>query len=107
MRGIGIDIAEIKRFRGVSEKFLSKVFTEEEIRYCRKSANPAMHFAARFAAKEAVIKATTRTDIALKDIFVKNRKNGAPDVFIKGKKKKFFISISHTKDLAVAVVAAE
>ncbi|MFH1353244.1 MAG: 4'-phosphopantetheinyl transferase superfamily protein, partial [bacterium] len=96
-----------KRFKGVSEKFLNRVFTEEEISYCRKSANPAMHFAARFAAKEAVIKATTKTDIALKDIFVKNRANGAPDVFIKGKKKKFFISISHTKDIAVAVVAVQ
>lgn len=107
MRGIGIDVAEIKRFKSVSEKFLNRVYTKEEIRYCRKSANPAMHFAARFAAKEAVIKATTKTDIALKDIFVKNRANGAPTVFIRGKKKKFFISISHTKDVAIAVVVAQ
>lgn len=107
MRGIGIDVAEIKRFKSVSDKFLNRVYTREEIRYCRKCANPAMHFAARFAAKEAVIKATTKTDIALKDIFVKNRANGSPTVFIKGKKRKFFISISHTKDVAIAVVVAQ
>ena len=106
MKGIGIDIVEVKRFEKLAKGFLDRVFTREEIDYCRKSANPTMHFAARFAAKEAVIKATTKTNIALKDIFVKNRRNGAPDVFIKGKKKKFFISISHTKDLAIAVVVA-
>ncbi|MBA3066334.1 holo-[acyl-carrier-protein] synthase [bacterium] len=102
--GIGIDIAEVKRFRRLSGRFLKRVYTDEEVAYCRRSVDPAMHFAARFAAKEAVIKATTKTDIALKDIYVKNRASGAPEVFIKGKKKKFHISISHTKDIAVAVV---
>jgi len=102
--GIGIDIAEVKRFRRLSPRFLKRVYTDEEVAYCRRSADPAMHYAARFAAKEAVIKATTKTDIALKDIYVKNRASGAPEVFIKGRKKKFHISISHTKDIAVAVV---
>lgn len=107
VKGVGIDVAEVSRFRKCSKKFLDRVYTKEEIRYCRKCANPSMHFAARFAAKEAVIKATTKTDIALKDIFVKNRANGAPTVFIRGKKRKFFISIAHTKDVAIAVVVAQ
>jgi len=102
--GIGIDIAEVKRFRNLSARFLKRVYTDEEIVYCKRSSRPEMHFAARFAAKEAVIKATTKTDIALRDICVQNRPSGAPEVFIKGKKKKFHISISHTKDIAVAVV---
>ncbi|MCD6413556.1 MAG: holo-ACP synthase [Elusimicrobia bacterium] len=104
MKGIGIDIVEVKRFHGVSNRFLKRVFTEEEIKYCRKSAAAELHFAARFAAKEAVIKATTDRKIAMKDICVKNRKNGAPEVFVRGRRQKFFISISHTKTLAVAVV---
>ncbi len=107
MRGIGIDIVEVGRFRKISKRFLKRVYTPAEIKYCQKSATPELHFAARFAAKEAVIKATTDKKIAMRDIFVKNRKNGAPEVFVKGRKQKFFISISHTKTAAVAVVVAD
>jgi len=106
VRGIGIDIVEVKRFKRLGSRFLEKVFTAEEIKYCLKSAAPAMHFAARFAAKEAVIKATRKKNIALRDIFVRNRSGGAPEVFVKGKKKKFYVSISHTDSLAVAVVVS-
>ena len=59
--GIGIDIAEIDRIRRAVERlgdrFTSKIFTDNEIRYCRSSETPWRHFTARFAAKEALSKA--------------------------------------------------
>jgi holo-[acyl-carrier protein] synthase len=59
--GIGIDISEIERIRQAIDRFgdhfTTKIFTDDEIRYCRSSATPWRHFAARFAAKEALSKA--------------------------------------------------
>ncbi|MCD6422801.1 MAG: holo-ACP synthase [Elusimicrobia bacterium] len=104
MKGIGIDIEEIKRFSKPSKRLLEKIFTKKELNYCLKKAKPQMHLAARFAVKEAVIKATGDKKIALKEIEVKNSKNGRPYVFVKGKKGKFLVSISHTDKNAVAVV---
>src|SRR5512140_1916912 len=61
IRGIGTDLVEIEEFRQLSfahhRRFYEKVFTPAEIAYCESFASPAEHFAARFAAKEAVIKA--------------------------------------------------
>ena len=58
--GIGVDVVEIDRIRKIAERrkgFLSKIFVPEEIEYCQSRRNPYPHFAARFAAKEAVFKA--------------------------------------------------
>src|SRR3990167_597679 len=59
--GIGVDLVNIPRMRAVierwQERFLARVFTEQEIAYCRARRDPAPHFAARFAAKEAGLKA--------------------------------------------------
>ncbi len=57
--GIGTDIAEIARFAPdrISERFLRSVFTDAERAYCQSRANPAQHYAGRFAAKEAAAKA--------------------------------------------------
>jgi holo-[acyl-carrier protein] synthase len=58
--GIGADIIEVERVRGVlerqGERFLARVFTDEERAYCAAMAHPHKHYAARFAAKEAVSK---------------------------------------------------
>ena len=58
--GLGTDIIEVERVRGVmerqGERFLSRVFTDEERAYCSRMAHPHKHYAARFAAKEAVSK---------------------------------------------------
>lgn len=58
--GLGCDVIEVERVRGVlqrqGEKFLERVFTEEERVYCSRMAHPHKHYAARFAAKEAVSK---------------------------------------------------
>lgn len=59
--GMGIDIVDVRRMEGVifrwQERFLKRVFTDKEIRYCNNKKNPAQRFATRYAAKEAFIKA--------------------------------------------------
>ena len=107
--GTGIDIIEIDRVAQAIERwgdtFLNHVFTESEIIYARNHRYPDQHFAARFAAKEAVLKAFgDNAHINWKDIVVTNDKNGKPVCLYrkKGFRKKIHISISHTKNYAVA-----
>src|SRR5712691_11423926 len=61
VRGIGVDLVHLPRMREVigrwQERFLRRVFTDDEIAYCRTRRDPVQHFAARFAAKEAALKA--------------------------------------------------
>ena len=61
IEGIGVDIEDISRFTGKpfpeNKGFYERIFTKKEIEYCLQKANPYQHFAARFCAKEAVIKA--------------------------------------------------
>jgi len=108
--GIGIDIIKIERMRMLSKdpNALSKIFTPDEIKYCAKMAVPDEHLAARFAAKEAVIKAATSVGKNLKftDIEILNSKNGNPIAVVKSKKfhSNFHvtISLSHEKEFAIA-----
>ena len=107
--GIGTDIIEIDRIQRVIERwgqhFLHHVFTDEEIAYAQSNKNPAQHFAARFAAKEAVFKAIgNKPDIHWKDIQVVNDSFGRPCCIFKDKKfkHKILISLSHTHNYAVA-----
>ncbi|HAV42465.1 TPA: holo-[acyl-carrier-protein] synthase [bacterium] len=115
--GTGIDLVEIKRFADVvdrfGERFLKRVFTESELAYCLSRPNFEMHLAARFAAKEAVSKAlgTGWGSFSWRDIEVNNDPSGAPKVNLSGGAAKIFaeskgegmlISISHTKDMAIA-----
>ena len=103
---IGIDIVEVKRIaRLVKDRnFLERVFTSEEIRYCRGKKKSAQHFAVRFATKEAVWKALGQNGTALKDIGVINLPDGKPEAMIRGlRKKNIDISLSHTEEYAVAV----
>ncbi|WP_409433879.1 holo-ACP synthase [Litorimonas sp. RW-G-Af-16] len=89
--GIGTDICDIRRIEKSIEKFgqkfLDKTFTPDEQAYCEAKARPAMSYAKRFAAKEAVAKAlATDTSGALgwTDVSVKNVPSGRPIVLIKG-----------------------
>lgn len=106
---LGIDIIETKRIKKLikNKKFLNRVFSKEEIEYCENKKNKEQHYSARFAAKEAVWKALSgRYSIPLKNIVIKNIQNGKPQVVIKDKKLnklKIEVSLSHTKEYAVAV----
>ncbi|OGS11544.1 MAG: holo-[acyl-carrier-protein] synthase [Elusimicrobia bacterium RIFOXYB1_FULL_48_9] len=103
---IGIDIVEIRRIGKLikNKRFLDRVYTREEIKYCMARVNRSQHFAVRFATKEAVWKALGQRGIAHKDIGVKNNPDGKPVVMIKGRRNKAVdISLSHSDAYAVAV----
>ena len=119
--GVGTDLVEIGRIQKAIEKyprFLQKVYTEEEIRYCQRKKNPWQSFAARFAAKEAVSKAfgTGLGKIALTDIEVVNHSSGQPYVRLYGAAQMFaqehgmkyvHISLSHSELYAMATAIIE
>lgn len=118
----GIDIVHISRFREVLMKhpaFAQDIFTEKEINYCMSRRHPHVHFAARFAAKEAGLKAIgigmpgTGIDHAFREIEVIREQSGRPGLSFSGwvaklSTKKGFrqctVSISHSGDYAVASV---
>ena len=107
--GTGIDLIEIGRIKKAIERwgdhFLDHVFCKEEIDYARKQKNPFQHFAARFAAKEAVLKAIgDNAHVNWKDIKILNVETGKPVcIYNEAKfKNKILISISHTDNYAVA-----
>ena len=111
----GTDIIEIARIRQsiekIGENFLNRVYTFNEIEYCEsKKKQKYQHYAARFAAKEAVFKAISKDledkyKINWKDIEIINNSQGRPAVFIHGvEQKNIDISISHCKEYAVATV---
>ena len=88
---------------------MSKVFTENEASYCKSKANPSVHFAGRFAAKEAIKKCIlssgTIDSLDFKDIEVLPKSNGAPIVtkINKISYNELQVSISHEKDYAIAM----
>lgn len=107
--GTGIDIIEVERINQAIERwgdhFLQHVFTEEEIAYAKRYRYPSQHFAGRFAAKEAVLKAFGKNShINWKDISILNNEDGKPVCCYRDKnfKKQIFLSISHTPNYAVA-----
>ncbi len=109
IHGMGIDIIEIERIEKALKRwgrsFLTHVFNKEEIDYAQKHKHPNQHLAARFAAKEAIVKAIgDNAHIGWKDITILNDHNGTPYCKINKKKfnKKIFISLSHTHNYAVA-----
>lgn len=117
--GVGIDLAEVDRIKALIDSygdvFLEKTFTEDERLYCQKTANPAMHFAARFAAKEAMAKALgTGFDgkITLKSLSVARDALGKPVAVLDAAAharletlgaKTMLISLTHTKQTAQAL----
>ena len=121
--GTGVDIVEIDRMAGIlerhGERFCSRVFTPTEIEYCRSSAHPAESFAARFAAKEAALKALGvgwQRGTRFTDVHVSNDDLGAPHIELHGRAReisrelgvqKMHITISHDHNYAVAQVIAE
>lgn len=120
---IGIDIVEVYRIRETlarTPRFAERVFTEKEREYCEaKGAAAAQSYAARFAAKEAFLKALKtgwRGKITWQDMEILNDTQGVPSLEIKGEARillenlgadKIHISISHTTEHAVAQVILE
>lgn len=109
IRGHGIDIIEIQRIQTAidrwGDKFIEHVFVPEEIEYAQKYQSSAKHFAARFAAKEAVFKAIgDQPGLGWKDIQIYNDDFGRPQVRLEleGFQGKIFLSLSHSKTHAVA-----
>jgi holo-[acyl-carrier protein] synthase len=101
---IGIDIEEYKRFEkmAASDSKLKRIFSDVEIEYCKSKKIPAAHFAARFAAKEAVWKALSKK-VPITEITIKNTASGKPEVYIKNKKAAGIdVSLSHAKNYVVA-----
>lgn len=109
---IGIDIEEVKRFRKLPYKsksaFYKKIFTDQEIKYCLAKSDSYQHFAGKFTAKEAVSKALNQSVYKAKSIEILNNKDGSPIVKCKklNVKCKILVSVSHTKDYAVALALA-
>ncbi len=120
---IGIDIIEVRRIREVllrTPRFAERVFTKAERAYCDgRGAVAAQHYAARFAAKEAAIKALQTGwsgGIAWQDVEVASRENGAPYLVFHGKLLELLqgsgatgvhLSMSHTSEHAIAEVVLE
>jgi holo-[acyl-carrier protein] synthase len=104
---LGCDIVEIDRVRALARRqprFLTRVFSADEIAYCKGKKAQWQHFAVRFAAKEAVWKALGLESVALKDIAVWRDERGRPGVLIRGKKAAGVkLSLSHSERYAMAV----
>jgi len=124
--GIGIDLIEVERIKKTAlksgDRFYTRIFTENEINYCKKGSdlnNQSQCFAARFAAKEAFFKAIgtgLRNGLHWKDVEVSNNELGKPDLVLRNtaleiieriKSPNILLSISHTKNAAIAVVILE
>ena len=120
--GTGIDIVETGRIHDSIEKFgdrfLNRCFLPGEIEYCRSMKFPALHFAARFAAKEAISKAFGTgigKHLGWRDMEICRRDSGEPFVALHGDGAEFarqhgitevFVSLSHCKDYAAAQAVA-
>jgi holo-[acyl-carrier protein] synthase len=112
----GIDIVEIKRIKELINKrknFIHRVFTKSEITYCTSKRDPYPHFASRFAAKEAFLKAVSsgwQGNIKWRDIEIYNDKFGKPMISLLSKNKftkkikNIELTISQDKNYAVAFV---
>lgn len=121
--GVGIDLVENGRMEKLigkwGEKFLGRVFSAEEIKYCGRYAHPTTHYSARFAAKESFLKALgigLGMGVKLNDISVVNNRDGKPSLELHGEAKshlekreitKVHLSLTHTKNYASAIVLLE
>jgi holo-[acyl-carrier protein] synthase len=121
--GIGIDLVENGRLEKIINKwgikFLNRVFSTGEIQYCGKHIQSAIHYGARFAAKESFLKALgigLGMGVKLSDIEVIHDKNGKPFLALQGGAKvqiekreitNIHLSLTHTKQYASAIVLLE
>src|SRR6266700_5269524 len=118
INGIGVDLVNIPRMRDVidrwQDRFLQRVFTEQEIAYCRRRRDPIPHFAARFAAKEATLKALgtgLRMGVNWRELEVRRERGQAPTMVLTGRSRaialarggsRVLLSLTHDGDYAMA-----
>ena len=119
--GLGADLIEVERVKGVLERqgprFLERVFTEEERAYCSRMAHPHKHYAARFAAKEAVSKCFTTgigAELGWRSVSIYHGARNQPLVRLDDKAQALLaqigathvlVTLSHTESHALAVAA--
>jgi len=123
IEGIGTDLVDVERIRKSLERFgdrfTGRVFTAYECGYCGKKAFPAIHYAARFAAKESFLKALgigLGMGVNLADIEVRNNAEGRPGLTIYGRGREMLaergvtavhLTLTHTRSQAAATVVLE
>lgn len=120
--GLGIDIVEVRRINRAlqgSDSLVKRVFTDKELEYCSKRKNKYQHFAGRFAAKEAALKALGtgwQEGIRWKDVEIIPDDLGKPEVLFHRRAKEVFdqsgadravVTITHASEYAVAAVVIE
>ncbi|HUE77040.1 MAG TPA: holo-ACP synthase [Longimicrobiales bacterium] len=121
--GTGMDLISIERLRGFrhrhGERGLARLFTDGELLYCLRLADPAPSLAARFAAKEAFFKAVGLgwgTGGDWREVEVRRDSRGAPELNLYGRAAaaararsaaRFYLSLTHTAEMAGAVVVLE
>jgi len=121
--GVGTDLAEVPRIRHsierYGERFLNRIYTDGERAYASSKGNAAERYAARFAAKEAAMKAIGtgwRRGVTWKDFEVVNQTSGRPNLLLRGVArdiadqmgvKRISISLTHTAETAFAIVILE
>lgn len=120
--GIGIDCIEVARIEArvrEGDVFVEKLFTARERAYCAARHHPAQHYAARFAAKEALFKALGtgwRGGLAWQEVEIVNEENGRPRLEVSGSVAEFaarqgiarmHVSLTHVRELACAMVVLE
>jgi len=120
IQGIGVDVVDVQRMKTIIAEqgtaFIERVFTPTEISYCQSKQNPEQHFAARFAAKEAVSKAMQIGWSGIfrwKDVEVVNQPSGAPKILLYHaaasslRQSSVHLSLSHTENTVVALAVIE
>jgi holo-[acyl-carrier protein] synthase len=121
--GVGIDLVEVERIRRLlerhGERFKERTFTAAEAAYCDRCADPAIHYAARFAAKEAAAKALGTgfaEGVSWVDVEVGREDSGCPVLRLHGGAEvralalgvaRLHVSLTHTKEQAMAQVVLE
>ncbi len=119
--GVGIDLCQVSRMRLALSRhdgrFAARLFTSAERAYCEERADPAQHYAARFAAKEALLKAlSVPPGLSWHEIEVQPDSKGKPQLRLRGQAAaaaaqllvaRLHLSLTHSGDSAAAVVIAE
>lgn len=121
--GIGTDLVNVGRLKRILDRwdrrFTARVYTQREMDYCYKKAVPAIHFSARFAAKESFLKALgigISMGVHLRDIEVVNSPKGRPELVVHREAEAMLaqqcirhlqLSLTHTSEYAAAIVILE